>query len=209
MKDKPFSVLMSLYLKEKPEYADACFQSLLRQTVPASEWVIVEDGPLNAEMYALLDRYQEAHPGLIRRVSLSENKGLGLALREGVPQCSYDLIARMDTDDIAREDRFEIQLNAFELNPQLDIVGSQIDEFEDSPDIIVARRVVPTDHESIAQYQKRRDGFNHMTVMFRKEAVLKAGNYQPCPLMEDTYLWVRMIQSGAKCTKAGVVVAPA
>ena len=65
-----FSVLMSLYIKEKTEYARECFESLLRQTVPAAEWVIVEDGPLTKEMYQLLDEYDERCPGLIVRVPL-------------------------------------------------------------------------------------------------------------------------------------------
>ncbi|MCR4850152.1 MAG: glycosyltransferase [Lachnospiraceae bacterium] len=193
------SVLMSVYIREKPEYADECFKSLLAQTVTADEWVIVEDGPLTEELYSLLDRYQADNPGLIRRIVLDENRGLGSALAVGVPACKNDLIARMDTDDIARPDRFAKQLDLFERDPQLDICGSNIDEFEDDKDHIVAKRTVPASHEDIVRYQKRRDGFNHMTVLFRKKAVLDAGNYRSCPLMEDTYLWVRMIQNGAKC----------
>ena len=194
-----FSVLMSIYSKENPEFARSCFDSLLAQTHPADEWVIVEDGPLTDALYALLDEYEKDHPGLIKRIPLPKNQGLGLALKEGIPQCSYDLIARMDTDDICRKDRFERQLKAFEEEPGLDIYGSQIDEFETSPDTIVARRSVPATDKEIKEYQKKRDAFNHMTVMYRKEAVLKAGNYESCPLMEDTYLWVRMIKSGAVC----------
>lgn len=193
------SVLMSLYIKEKPEYAKACFDSLLRQTVQADEWVIVEDGPLTDKMYVLLSEYQVKYPGLIKRIHFDKNRGLGLALQAGVPKCKNMLIARMDTDDIAREDRFEKQLSEFEKNPELDICGSQIDEFEDSPDIIVAKRVVPSSHEEIVRYQRKRDAFNHMTVMFKRDAVMNAGNYQPCPLMEDTYLWARMIKNGAVC----------
>ena len=194
-----FSVLMSLYKKEKAAYAEACFESLLAQTVPASEWVIVEDGPLTEELYELLVRYEKEYPGMIHRVPLKENRGLGLALQAGVPECTYDLIARMDTDDIARQDRFEKQLAAFEEHPELSVLSSRVDEFETDPAHIVASRWVPLDHEEIVQYQKRRDGFNHMAVMYRKEAVLRAGNYQSCPLMEDTLLWVHMIQTGARC----------
>ena len=193
------SVLMSLYIKEKPEYVEECFQSLLRQTVPANEWVVVEDGPLTDELYAVLEKYQKEHPGLIKRVPLEKNQGLGLALRAGVPECSNELIARMDTDDICREDRFEKQLAVFEKEPELDIVGSHEDEFEDTPDQIVAKRTVPLTDKEIKKYQKRRDGFNHVTVMFKKKAVLAAGNYQSCPLMEDTYLWARMMMKGVKC----------
>ena len=193
------SVLMSLYFKEKPEYVEECFQSLLRQTVQADEWVVVEDGPLTDELYAVLDRYEKEHPGLIKRVPLPENRGLGLALQAGVPECSNELIARMDTDDIAREDRFEKQLAEFTKDPDLDIAGSHIDEFEDTPETIVAKRIVPVTDDEIKKYQKKRDSFNHMTVMYKKEAVLDAGNYQSCPLMEDTYLWVRMMKNGVKC----------
>lgn len=193
------SVLMSLYIKEKPEYARACFESLLNQTIRAGEWVIVEDGPLSAPMYKLLKEYELKCPNLIKRIRCEKNQGLGAALRIGLPECSYDLIARMDTDDIARADRFERQLAEFERNPDLDICGSNIDEFEETPDKIVARRNVPLAHQAIVKYQKKRDAFNHMTVMFKKNAVLEAGNYQSCPLMEDTYLWARMIQNGAVC----------
>lgn len=194
-----FSVLMSLYIKEKPEYARACFESLIAQTVPADEWVIVEDGPLTKEMYSLLEEYQDRYPTLIKRVPLKQNRGLGLALREGVIQCSNELIARMDTDDIARIDRFEKQLEEFRKSPDLDICGSHINEFSESPDHIIAKRKVPITDKEIKAYQKRRDSFNHMTVMYKKSTVLKAGNYQHAMLMEDSLLWVNMILSGAKC----------
>jgi len=197
------SVLMSLYIKEKPGYVEQCFQSLLRQTVQADEWVVVEDGPLTEELYAVLEKYEKAYPGLIKRVPFAENRGLGLALRSGVPECSNDLIARMDTDDICREDRFEKQLAEFAADPELDIVGSNIDEFEDTPDTIVAERNVPLTDGEIKKHQKKRDAFNHMTVMYKKKAVLDAGNYQSCPLMEDTYLWVRMMKNGVKCRNIG------
>lgn len=194
------SVLMSLYIKEKPEYARACFESLLRQTIIADEWVIVEDGPLTNEMYELLDEYQEKFPGLIRRIPLEKNQGLGLALRAGIPECKNEIIARMDTDDIAREDRFEKQLMEFEKHSDLDICGSHIIEFEGMVDNELSRRKVPITHEEIVKYQKTRSAFNHMTVMYKKGSVLKAGNYEHCPLMEDDMLWVRMILSGAHCS---------
>ena len=194
-----FSVLLSIYIKEKPEYARACFESLLCQTIKADEWVIVEDGPLTDELYALLDEYESKYPNLLNRVPLRENRGLGLALNEGVLHCKNELIARMDTDDIAVADRFEKQLEMFERNPQLDICGSHIKEFSTTPETITSIRKVPITDKEIKAYQKRRDSFNHMTVMYKKSAVLNAGNYQHAPLMEDTLLWVNMILSGAYC----------
>lgn len=200
MKEYPkFSVLMSLYIKEKAEYFDECMQSLLNQTVLPNEIVIVFDGPISQELRLAVEKYELSNPGLIKRVENDVNKGLGLALADGIPLCKYNLIARMDTDDIARRDRFELQLNEFVKNPELDICGSHIIEFEGNIENELSRRVVPITHKEIARYQKQRSAFNHMTVMYKKDAVVRAGNYEHCPLMEDDMLWIRMLISGAKC----------
>lgn len=195
---RDFSVLMSLYVKEKPEYFKECMESVLNQTVRPTEIVIVKDGPLTEELDSLLNWYIEQEPSLYVIVPLEKNVGLGLALREGILHCSNELVARMDTDDIARKDRFEIQLKEFENDPDLDICGSHILEFEETPEKPVTQRTVPLNHDEIVKYQRKRDGFNHVSVMFKKSAVLNAGNYQSCPLMEDTLLWVNMFQSGAR-----------
>ena len=193
-----FTVLMSLYIKEKPQYLRECMDSLLSQTIMPDQIVIVKDGPLTEELDAVLMEYVNANPLLYTIVPLAQNQGLGLALAEGMLHCNNELVARMDTDDIARADRFEKQLAAFEQDDTLDICGSHIVEFEETFENIVAKRTVPLENDDIKRYQKRRDGFNHVSVMFKKSAVLKAGNYQSCLLMEDTYLWVNMFLSGAK-----------
>lgn len=195
---EPISVLISVYYKEKPSYMIECFESLLRQTVKAQEWVIVEDGPLTEELYGVLDEYEKKYSGLIKRVPLKENVGLGLALREGVTHCTNELIARMDTDDICREDRFEKQLAEFEKDPSLDVCGSHIIEFEGSVENICSKRCVPLTDSAIKKYQRTRDGLNHVSVMFKKSSVLSAGNYESCLLMEDTLLWSKMFLNGAK-----------
>ena len=189
---------MSIYHKEKPEYLTACLNSVLNQSALPDEIVMVKDGPLTPELESVLTEYAEKNPGLFNFVVLEKNVGLGLALREGMLHCKNELVARMDTDDINKPGRFEKQLKEFEADGELDVCGTQMAEFEDVPDNVVAHRVVPLDDESIKKYQKKRDGFNHGTVMFKKSAVLRAGNYQSCMLMEDTLLWVNMIQSGAK-----------
>lgn len=196
---KEFSVLASLYIKEKPEYFRASIESVLNQTIKPSEIVIVKDGPITQELQAVLDEFVNNNEGLFTIVELDKNSGLGIALREGILNCKNELVARMDTDDISRSDRFELQLKEFEKDPTLDICGSHIEEFEESVDKIVTKRTVPLTHDEIVKYQKRRDGFNHVSVMFKRSAVIKAGNYQSCMLMEDTLLWVNMIKSGAKC----------
>ena len=193
-----FSVLMSLYLKEKPEYLNEALKSVINQTVKPNEIVIVYDGPITTELKSVVEQYVSNNPGLIKIIDNPENKGLGLALADGVPQCTYELIARMDTDDICRKDRFEKQLEEFVKDPRLDICGSHFLEFEEKEENIVARRRVPLVDKDIKEYQKRRDGFNHGSVMFKKKSVLAAGNYQSCLLMEDTLLWANMFMNGAK-----------
>ena len=193
-----FSVLMSLYIEEKAEYLDDALASVLKQTVKPDEIVIVYDGPITTELRNVVENYISKNPGLIKVIENPENKGLGLALADGVPQCKYELIARMDTDDICREDRFEKQLQEFAKDPTIDICGSHILEFEGNKDNIVAQRRVPLVDKDIREYQKRRDGFNHVSVMFKKKSVLAAGNYQSCLLMEDTLLWANMFMNGAK-----------
>ncbi len=194
-----FSVLMSLYIKEKAEYFKLCMESVLGQTALPDEIVIVKDGPVSEEVDVALEDYVSKNRNLFKIVALTENKGLGLALSEGIQHCSNELVARMDTDDIAVPERFELQLKMFESNPELDICGGQILEFEENEDNIVAERKVPLSHGEIIEYQKKRSAFNHMTVMFKKSKVLEAGNYKHCPLMEDDMLWVDMINAGAKC----------
>lgn len=193
-----FSVLMSLYAKEKAEYFRQCMDSVLGQTVLPDQIVIVKDGPLTDELEAVLDEYVSKAPELYTVVPLETNRGLGLALAEGILHCKNELVARMDTDDVCRPDRFELQLAEFRKDPELDICGSHIIEFEGEIGNAVATRRVPLTDAEIKEYQKRRDSFNHMTVMYKKSKVLAAGNYRSCPLMEDTYLWVNMMLLGIR-----------
>lgn len=193
-----FSVLMSLYIKEKAEYLTACMESILEQTVLPAEIVIVLDGPITEELRETVDGYVQKYPNWIRLVPLAENRGLGLALAEGIQHCTYELVARMDTDDICRKDRFEKQLAMFANDPELDICGSHIAEFETDPNVTKGMRKVPVTHDAICRYQRKRDSFNHMTVMYKKGAVLRAGNYQHVPMMEDSVLWANMLKNGAK-----------
>lgn len=194
-----FSVLMSIYIKEKEEYFRQCMESILNQTLSPNEIVIVKDGPITDGLQKAICDYQEKFPSLIKVVDLKKNLGLGLALSLGVIECKNELIARMDTDDICVPERFEKQINMFKSIPDLDICGSYIKEFDTIPDNVLSIRRVPLDDRSIKKYQRRRDSFNHMTVMFKKKAVLKAGNYQHALLMEDSLLWVNMMKNHAIC----------
>ena len=101
----------------------------------------------------------------------------------------------MDTDDICVPDRFERQLNAFNQNKNLDVVGGYIAEFDVDKEHITAERKVPLNHKEIVSYQRKRDGLNHVSVMFKRRSVLESGNYKSCLLMEDSLLWANMIKN--------------
>lgn len=192
-----FSVLFSLYNRESPQYLRLSLNSIFQQTVLPSEIVLVEDGPLTEELYQVVSEYSKKHPEL-KIVSLDKNVGLGNALNEGLKYCSYDIVARMDTDDIAKPDRFEKQLKVFKEYPEYDVVGAWIDEFEGNIDNISSTRVLPETPKDIYEFAKKRNPINHPVVMFRKSAVEAAGGYKHFSLFEDYYLWVRMLLNGAK-----------
>lgn len=192
-----FSVLLSVYYKEKTDYLKASLDSIFNQSYPPNEVILVKDGFLTPELDHIINDYVSTRKE-IKVIPLAENQGLGFALNQGLKLCSYKLIARMDTDDIAKFNRFEKQIQQFELYPELDVVGCWIDEFIDNKDNIVSQRKVPEYHDQIYSFAKKRNPMNHPSVMFKKDAVLSAGNYQHFPLFEDYYLWVRMLKQGFK-----------
>lgn len=192
-----FSVLLSLYLKEQPSFLKQCLDSILTQTILPNEIVLVKDGPLTSELDAVVSDYVR-RCSVLKVVALPQNVGLGRALNEGLKHCSYELVARMDTDDVAKPYRFQRQLEVFERQPEIDICSAWIDEFEGACSHVVSTRRLPETHEEIAAYAKSRSPINHPVVMFKKSAVLAAGGYQHFPLFEDYYLWVRMLMNGAR-----------
>ena len=192
-----FSVITSVYKNDKPEYIRVALDSLLvQQTVKPDEIVLVQDGPVSHETSRLLLEYKDNYGEKLNVIRLTQNKGLGNALMLGVENAKYDIVARMDSDDICAPDRFEKQLAYLESHPECDIVGGQITEFIDTPDNIVGKREVPCDNEAKYHTMRSRCALNHPTVMFKKKAVLDAGNYQDWFWNEDYYMWVRMMEQG-------------
>lgn len=190
MQKKNFSVLLSVYRKEQPSYLSESLASVFAQTVPPNEVVLVKDGPLTAGLEVVISRFVSEHKEL-KVVSLPENVGLGRALNEGLRHCSYELVARMDSDDICKPERFEKQLAIFADNPLLDICSSWIDEFEDKKECIISVKRLPEHHKQILSFAKKRCPVNHVAVMYKRNRVLKLGGYHGFP--EDYYLWVKMI----------------
>lgn len=193
----PFSVLLPTYAGDDPAELNLAIKSCFDQTLVPDEVIVVEDGPLTDALGALLDEWQDRHPDDLRRHAIPENTGLGNALREGVQACDNDLIARADADDLNVPNRFERQLTYLRQRPDVDAVGGYIAEFVNDPDEPERIREVPTDHEAIRRKARFRSPMNHGTVLFRRKAVLSAGNYRPVIRMEDYDLWVRMLLDGA------------
>lgn len=193
-----YSVLMSLYIKEKPEYLDLAIKSMVEQTLMPDEIVIVKDGPITDELQDVLDNYIKKYPELFNIVGYKENKGLGYALNYGLEHCKNELIVRMDTDDISVKNRCQKQIEYFIENPEIDILGGQIEEFMDDVDNIVGKRVVPLEDTEIKKYLKLRCPFNHMSVMFRKKSIKKVGSYKEWYFNEDYYLWIRALLNNLK-----------
>lgn len=191
-----YSVLMSVYHKEKPEYLRESMESIYNQTVPTDNFVLVCDGPLNPSLDDVIAEMQKKFGSRLYVHRLAKNGGLGNALNEGMKYCRHELIARMDSDDVSNNDRCEKEIGIFEDHPEVSIVSGVIEGFVGDISHIQSRRVVPEKQKEIIAFAKKRNPFNHPCVMYRKSAVEAAGGYQDFYLLEDYYLWIRMLQKG-------------
>lgn len=187
---------MSIYFKENPDFFKDSVDSMINQTLKPEQIVIVKDGKLTETLDAMINDYISTEPNLFTIISLEKNVGLGLAFNEGLKVCRNELVARMDTDDISLSERCELQVEEFIKNDKLCIVGTMIDEFIDDPNTIISSRIVPTTHEEIIKFSKRRNPFSHPSVMYRKSSVLNAGGYKDYRRNQDMDLFVTMINNG-------------
>lgn len=195
-----FSVLLPIYIKEKPEYLIKALESITdKQLLKPNEIVIVKDGPLTEDLDDVIYEYVKKYPKLFKIVALETNVGLGRALNIGLDNCTYELVARMDADDISKPERFLEQVNIFKKNSNISIVGSWIDEFNESDGRIFSDtiRKVPEKTEQILKMLKHTCCFNHPTVMYKKSKIKEVGSYNQDFLLEDYYLWIRLAMSNA------------
>lgn len=202
--DTKFSVSMCVYGGDNAEWFKAAVDSVLKQTKAPDEIVLVVDGPVPETLNHLIAEYEQND--IFNVVRLKMNQGHGIARKTGLDHCSNELVAIMDADDICALDRFEKQLEAFRLNPDIDIVGGMITEFIDSPDNVVGRRIVPLDDKKIKEYMCKRCPMNLVTVMFRKSSIEKVGGFIDWYCEEDYYLWIRMALANMNFCNVGDVV---
>ena len=191
-----FSVLLSLYIKENCSGFKEAIDSILNNTVQPTEIVLVKDGPLTNQLDELIDKYVKLYPGLFKIIALEKNQGLAKALNVGLKYCSYNIIARMDADDISLPLRFEKQLDYLKKNKDIECLGSWAIEInEDGSEYY--RKKMPESHEACLNLFKKRDCLIHPSVMFRRSYFDKAGLYpEDTYFGEDTIMWAQGFASG-------------
>lgn len=193
-----YSVLMSVYKNDSPEFLKLALESIYeKQTRKPGEIVVVFDGPISEELHKVLDDFRNGKEDVVKFFPQKENKGLGEALRIGSEKCSGDYIFRMDSDDISDPKRFEIQSDYVEKHPEIDVLGTDIAEFNKDPnEPNLRKRVCHRNHDDIVKMSKKRNPMNHVTVCIKRSALEQAGGYLSLRYVEDYYLWIRMISSG-------------
>ena len=192
-----FSVLMTTYNGEKPEFLDASLNSILiEQTVLPDQLVIVLDGPISEPLRIIIAKYKKRFSDIVDIIECPINQGQSKASAEGMKHIKYNLVARMDSDDVCVENRFELQLEAFKSNPDLSVVGGWIEEFNNELDDLKSIRVVPEEHDAIVKMFRRRMPINNVTAMMKKEAIEKAGGYGRPTVNEDYSLYSHMWVNG-------------
>lgn len=201
-----FTVAMSVYKNDKAEALEKALNSIsIEQTVKPDEILLIVDGPIGDKINKVIENFKNVFNNF-KVIRLDNNQGLGNALRLAIENSNNELIARMDSDDIAINDRFEQQIKAFYEDSKLDIIGGDISEFIGDERNIVAYRKVPTTDKEIKKYMKTRCPFNHMTVMYKKQAVIDAGNYEDLFYNEDYYLWIRMFEKNLNMKNTGTIL---
>ncbi|NNP69362.1 glycosyltransferase [Acinetobacter sp. Ac_5812] len=194
-----FSILLSLYHKEKVEYLEKCFESIWdQQTLKPTEIVLVLDGPIGESLTKSVEHWQQKLGNILKIVTLAENVGLGKALNEGLKHCTNEWVFRMDTDDICTPDRFSKQVAFIKENPDVVLFGGQILEFNQDVSDAHVLKAVPENHNEIKAFAQNRCPFNHMTVAYRHDVITVLGAYQHHLFMEDYNLWLRVIGAGCK-----------
>lgn len=197
MKIGDFSVLMSVYKKEKPQYLRSALKSIEEQLLCPNQIIIVKDGPLTNELDSILDDFDRKYFEIVKLVINKENKGLAYSLQKGLGYCDNQIIARVDSDDINYEKRFLTEFNYLNENPKVSVVGCQIEEYDPNVGNLGVRKV-PITPKEIYDFSKKRNPLNHMSVMFRKSAVLSVGGYEQVSLFEDYFLWIKLLNESYK-----------
>lgn len=191
----PYAVLLPLAPWEQPGIVREALASLEKQTLAPAQVVVSCDGRLPIALAAVVAA--AALP--IDCIEGSGGEGVGRVLARGLLHCRHELVVRADADDVSLPERCRQLVEAMVADAALAVMGSWLDEFTTSADVVVAQRQVPLQAKAIARGALRRNPFNHPTVIFRRGVVLTVGNYRHRPGFEDYDLWLRILRLGCGC----------
>ena len=199
MNTTTLSVLISVYKSEKPCYLDSSLESVIKnQTLKPNNVIIVEDGPLTTGLYDVISKWCNNPDVPITIIKNEVNMGLTKSLNRGLEYVNTDLVARMDSDDMARPNRFELQVKFFNENPNIDILGGAIHEIDENGNDL-CDRYYPLDHESVCKSICKANPIAHPTVMIRKRAFDSGLKYnERFRTNQDLALWFDCILAGYK-----------
>lgn len=191
------SVLMSVYKSEKGEYLDRSLQSVWDdQTRKPEQIVLIEDGVLTEELYAVIDKWKKALGNQLVVCRNEQNLGLTKSLNKGIGLITSDLIARSDSDDISAPQRFELQEKFFRENLEIDILGGSMQEFDDEHECLNVRHY-PLTHEDACKYIVKACPLAHPAVMMRRRIFDEGLHYdERYRMSQDIKLWYDAILAG-------------
>ena len=191
------SVLMSVYQSERGAFLDRSLQSVwYDQTRKPEQIVLVEDGPLTKELYAVIGKWKERVGEVLTLCVNKENLGLTKSLNKGLEAATGDLIARSDSDDISAPHRFEIQERFFLEHPDVDIIGGSMQEFDDENECLNVRHY-PLTHEEACRYIVKACPLAHPSVMMRRRIFEGGLRYdERYRMSQDIKLWFDAILAG-------------
>lgn len=201
MNSLDFSVSMCVYGGDNAAHFDTAVGSIVNQTVKPREIVLTVDGPVPEAINNVIDKYARMLDGsgiVFKVIRLEKNVGHGQARRICFDNCTCELIALMDADDISVPERFEKEIEAFMQNNDLSVVGSHVAEFSVNPDDVISKRTVSLTDDEIKKDMRVRCPVNQPTVMFKKKDVAEVGGYIDWFCNEDYYLWIRLAQANKR-----------
>ena len=189
------SVVIAVYRNDQPDWFYQSIESILNQTIPSNDIIIVVDGPIPPPLEQVIDIYDRLYSEITVK-KLAENQGAGPARNVGIKLAKNHLIAIQDADDISAPERFALELAEFNKNSRLALVGGQLAEFEnDNPKNVVSYRHVPLTYPEIREFARRRMPVNNPTVMFKKTIIRKNGYYGNSNRSEDYFLIAKLIKN--------------
>ena len=191
-----FSVLIAVCAGDKEEYVDAALTSMYDQSTVAKQVVLMADGPLSEGHNEIIRGYEELYDGFMC-VRLAKNQGLAAALNAGLAHCDWELVARMDSDDVCEKDRFSCQLQFMNSNPNIAVSSGKVTEYSSDLREFIAEKRLPKGHRDVLAFSKYRNPINHMACIFRNSAVLAVGGYpEQFRKAQDFALWAMMLKAG-------------